>query len=92
MNGESFKKTVVITNPQGFHMRPMTKFVQTAGGFQSNVRVTKGNETVNGKSAFEMMLMLAEAGTELIVEVAGPDAQEALDALVAVMVTPVEEE
>ncbi len=92
MNGESLKKTVVISNPpHGFHMRPMTKFVQLARGFQSKVAVTKGKEAVDGKSAFEMMLVLSEPGTELIVEVTGPDANEALDALVAVMEAPTEE-
>jgi phosphotransferase system HPr (HPr) family protein len=93
MNGESLKKTVVINNPpHGFHMRPMTKFVQLAQGFQSSVKVTKGNESVDGKSAFEMMLVLAEPGTELTVEVNGPDAREALDALVVVMEAMTEEE
>jgi len=93
MNGESLKKTVVISNPpHGFHMRPMTKFVQLARAFQSKVAVTKGKEAVDGKSAFEMMLVLSEPGTELIVEVTGPDAHEALDALVAVMEAPTEEE
>jgi phosphocarrier protein HPr len=93
MNGDSLKKTVVISNPpHGFHMRPMTKFVQLARGFQSKVAVTKGKEAVDGKSAFEMMLVLSEPGTEFIVEVTGPDANEALDALVAVMEAPTEEE
>jgi phosphocarrier protein HPr len=92
MNGECLKKTVVITNPQGFHMRPVTKFAQLAGRFQSNVVVTKESQSVNGKSPFEMMLMLSLPGTELTVEVTGPDAREALDALVAVMEAPTEEE
>jgi phosphotransferase system HPr (HPr) family protein len=93
MNGESLTITVVITNPQGFHMRPAVKFAQVAGQFQSAVKVIRGERTADGKSPLAMMAnMLAPTGEELTVEVTGPDAKEALDALVAVMVTPIEEE
>jgi phosphotransferase system HPr (HPr) family protein len=92
MNGESLQKTVVITNPQGFHMRPAVKFAQVAGQFQSAVKVTSGDRAADGKSPLEMMAnMLLPAGTELTVQVDGPDARAALDALVAVLDTPVEE-
>jgi phosphotransferase system HPr (HPr) family protein len=93
MSGESLKKTVVVTNPQGFHMRPVTKFAETAGRYRSKVTVTREGVSVDGKSALELMTnMLSLPGTELIVEVDGPDAREALDALVAVMAAPTEEE
>ncbi len=74
MNGETLRSTVTITNPNGFHMRPATLFSQLASQFQSMVTVWKGNQRINGKSPLELMLLAAELGTELTLEVTGPDA------------------
>jgi phosphocarrier protein HPr len=92
MNGESLSKKVVVSNPQGFHMRPMAAFAQLAARFQSSVKVSREGQSVNGKSILDLMLLAAAQGTELTLEVAGPDAQSALDALVNLLKTPAEEE
>ena len=31
MNGEPLRRTVLVTNPEGFHLRPVTAFVVTVG-------------------------------------------------------------
>ncbi len=92
MNGASLQQKVVITNPQGFHMRPMAAFAQLAAHFQSSVKVSREGQTVNGKSILDLMLLAAAQGTELTLEVAGDDAQDTLDALVALLKEPPEEE
>jgi phosphocarrier protein HPr len=92
MNGAPLLQKVVITNPQGFHMRPMAAFAQLASRFQSSVKVSREGQSVNGKSILDLMLLAAAQGTELTLEVAGPDAQAALDALVHVLKAPPEEE
>jgi phosphocarrier protein HPr len=92
MNGESLSKKVVVSNPQGFHMRPMAAFAQLAARFQSSVKVSREGQSVNGKSILDLMLLAAAQGTELTLEVAGPDAQSALDALVNLLRKPAEEE
>jgi phosphotransferase system HPr (HPr) family protein len=85
MNGQSLRQTVRITNPQGFHMRPITAFAQRAAAFSSNVTVSREGRSVNGKSPWDLMLMLSPPGSELTVEVEGPDAPDALAALVALL-------
>ena len=81
--GEPLRQKVRITNPQGLHLRPMRAFVELAGQFQSQVRVQReGAEPVDGRSIMSLMLLGAEPGTDLTVEVEGPDAQAALTALV----------
>ncbi|HTU17243.1 MAG TPA: HPr family phosphocarrier protein [Gemmataceae bacterium] len=92
MNGESLIQKVVITNPQGFHMRPMAAFAQLAARFDSSVKVSREGQSVNGKSILDLMLLAAAQGTELTLEVAGPDAPSALDALVKLLKSPAEEE
>src|SRR5262249_40836005 len=81
MNGQVLTRKIRIVNPQGFHMRPVTLFAQKAAKFQSSVSVAKGEQRINGKSAFELMFLAAEHGTELLLEVSGPDAADALEAL-----------
>ena len=88
MNGETFQCKVTIRNPQGFHMRPITAFAQRAGQFQSTVSVFKGGQRINGKSPLELMFLGADQGTELILEVSGPDAQDALEALAQILAAP----
>src|SRR5712664_4889268 len=88
MNGETLQRKVTITNPHGFHMRPATLFAQTAGRFQSTVTLWRDDKRINGKSPLELMLLAAECGTELTLEVSGPDAAAAIEPLVKILTAP----
>ena len=41
---------VEIVNRLGLHARAAAKFVQTAGRFQSQIEVSRGEKKINGKS------------------------------------------
>jgi len=84
MNGVTLRRKVVITNPSGFHLRPMAAFAEVALRFQSKVNVTKDAAAVDGKSPLALMGLAAEQGQQLLIEVSGPDAQATLDALMEV--------
>jgi phosphotransferase system HPr (HPr) family protein len=89
MNGEPLCSKVTITNPQGFHMRPMSAFVQLASKFESTVHVIKADgQRIDGKSMLGLLGLAAEQGTELILEVSGADAAAALEALAELMARP----
>jgi phosphotransferase system HPr (HPr) family protein len=88
MNGETLRRKVTITDPLGLHLRPLTAFAQLAGRFQSTVTVAKDNQRVNGKSPLELMLLGAQQGTELVLEVTGSDAPAALDVLAELLAAP----
>jgi phosphocarrier protein len=88
MNGEVLQRKVTVTDPLGFHLRPLAAFAQRAKQFQSAVTVTKDDQRVNGKSPLELMLLAAQQGTELTLEVAGPDAQTALPILAEMLAAP----
>jgi phosphotransferase system HPr (HPr) family protein len=88
MNGETLQRKVMITNPHGFHMRPASAFAQLAGRYQSTVKVYKDGQSINGKSPLELMFLAAEQGTELLLEVSGPDAHDAIAALAALLGAP----
>src|SRR5438874_1478993 len=88
MNGETLRRKVTISDPQGFHMRPATLFAQRASQFQSTVTVSKEDRRVNGKSPIELLLLFAPQGTELTLEVSGPDAPAALETLAELLAAP----
>jgi phosphocarrier protein HPr len=89
MTGETLRRTFTVTNPQGLHMRPITAFAEKAMSFQSDISLGKaGGALVNGKSPIALMGIMAEQGTELILEVQGPDAAAALEALLEVLSRP----
>jgi phosphocarrier protein HPr len=85
MNGETLRHTVRITSASGLHLRPLTAFAQRAQQFQARIAVSKEGLSVDGKSPFEMFLMVSPPGAELTIEATGPDAQTALDALTALL-------
>lgn len=74
-------RRVTVVNPLGLHARAAARFVKLAGGFRSQIRVTKGTRTVEGKSILGLLLLAAARGSELTIAAEGEDAEAALDAL-----------
>ena len=74
---------VTIVNALGLHARAAARFVHHAGQFKSQIRITRGTRTVDGKSILGLLLLAAPRGATLELAAAGPDATEALDVLSA---------
>jgi phosphotransferase system HPr (HPr) family protein len=93
MTAEPLRATVTLANEQGLHVRPIASFVRLAMSFQCGVRViVPGKPPVDGRSGLELMTLGAEKGTEVTLEVSGPDQEQALKALVALLEGLVEED
>jgi phosphotransferase system HPr (HPr) family protein len=82
------KRTVVVANPMGLHMRPATAFAQLARSFGCKVTVWNGPARADGKSSLDLILLVAMPGAELVLEVEGDDAPSALDQLADVLADP----
>lgn len=91
MNGEALRRVVTVANPQGLHMRPAAAFAKAARQYQSAVTVSRDDRSVNGKSQIDLLLLAAEPGAQLVLEVSGEDASLALDALGAILESVFEE-
>src|SRR5262245_32195789 len=91
MSGQTLRKTVEITNPQGFHMRPAAAFATLASKFKSDVHVYNEDRCADGKSVLELFTLIALPGAQVTIEVSGPDAGDALAALAEVINRRVEE-
>ncbi|TAL60191.1 MAG: HPr family phosphocarrier protein [Legionella sp.] len=76
------KTNIKIINRLGLHARASAKFVSTAAKYQSELNVTKDTQTVNGKSIMGVMMLAANKGAELILEMDGPDEEAMNEALV----------
>jgi phosphocarrier protein len=74
-------RRVTVRNPLGLHARAAARFVKLAGTFQSQIRVTRGARTMDGKSILGLLLLAAGRGTDLVIGAEGADQDAALDAL-----------
>ncbi len=72
---------LVIRNKVGLHARPAVLFVQTAQGFQSDVRVIKDGKEGNAKSFKAVLALAVNQSDEVVVRAEGADAEAALAAL-----------
>ncbi len=76
----------MIINRLGLHARAAAKFAQCANQFLSDVTISNNEQTVDGKSIMNVMLLAAGKGTVLRLVVIGEDeklANHALTELVA---------
>lgn len=80
-------RSVTVANRLGLHARAAAKFVHLASGFRSQVRITRGTQTMDGKSIMGILLLAAAAGSVLTVSTDGVDEQAALDALCGLIET-----
>lgn len=78
-------RQVRVVNPLGLHARAAAKFVGVAGRFRSQIRVTRGQRTMDGKSILGLLLLAAARGSELMITADGPDEADAIAALVSLV-------
>ena len=76
------KQSITISNRLGLHARASAKLTKLAGGFQSDVFMTRNERRVNAKSIMGVMMLAAGIGSAVEIEVSGPDEQEAMAALI----------
>jgi phosphocarrier protein HPr len=79
------EREVRIINKLGIHARPAAEIVKTAGKFKSSVTIVRDDLEVNAKSIMGVMMLAAEFGATIVIRAVGEDAEQALDALQAVI-------
>ena len=78
------KETTTIINKAGLHARAAAKLVELTGGMESVIQIGHKN-MVDGKSILSLMMLAAVQGTEVSIEVDGPDEEQAMSAILAVI-------
>ena len=79
------ERSVQIVNRNGLHARPAAEIVKAASKFKSEITLVRDDLEVNGKSIMGVMMLAAEFGSSLVLRAAGPDAEQAVSALPALI-------
>lgn len=79
------ERSVQIVNKHGLHARPAAEMVKAASRYQSDITIARDDLEVNGKSIMGVMMLAAEYGASITLRASGPDADEALEALVVLV-------
>lgn len=72
---------IVISNKLGLHARAAAKLTQTAGRFESEIYIARGDQRVNAKSIMGVMMLAAGLGITVTVDAEGSDADAALETI-----------
>ncbi|WP_436924878.1 HPr family phosphocarrier protein [Halosimplex amylolyticum] len=84
------ERTVEVVPEAGIHARPAAEFVQTANRFGAELTVGRPDEEmVSANSMLAVTGLNVRNGETVRIVAEGDDAAEALDALEAVLTTPV---
>ena len=76
---------IPIINRKGLHARATAKFVQCVEKFDAEVMVSRCGETVGGTSIMGILTLGAGMGSTITLAATGPEADEALTALQALV-------
>ena len=80
-----YQAEAVVVNKLGLHARPSAKLTATAGRFRAEVWLSRGARRVNAKSIMGVMMLAAACGSTVVVEADGPDEQEAVQTITALI-------
>lgn len=86
------RRDVAIVNRRGLHARAAAKFVKLAGEFDTDLTVVKDGVEVSGHSIMGLMMLAAAPGTVIEVRARGVQAEEAVEAIAALVASGFEED
>lgn len=89
---EPLRRTVKIVNVKGLHARAAAKFCKTADQFEAKVLVSKGDLEVDACSIMGLLMLAAAKETEIHIQATGVQAEDAMNAICALVEDGFDEE
>ena len=80
------QQDIEIVNKLGLHARASAKLTQMAGQFKSEIWIARNERRVNAKSIMGVMMLAANKGSTIRLEIDGADEDAAMQALAALIV------
>ncbi len=74
-----------VSDPVGFHLRAAGRIVKLTKTFASEVTIRYNGRAANAKSIMGLASLAAEFGTNVDIEVEGPDEDKALQELISLI-------
>jgi phosphocarrier protein HPr len=89
----SITRTLQITNKKGLHARASRKLAELALAYDSTrISVRRESDEADARSLMDLMMLGAGIGDEVEIEVRGPQADEAMAAVEALIAAKFHEE
>jgi phosphocarrier protein HPr len=79
------ERELTILNKLGLHARPAAEFVRCARKFKSTILIRKDGSEYSAASILDILSANLDHGSTMIVVAEGPDANQALDQLAALL-------
>jgi len=79
------RRTIRIVNPLGVHPRVADRFSRTARLYQCDVTVWNGENKADGKSIMDLIVLMVMPDSDVVLEVSGDDAADALEPLTDIL-------
>lgn len=79
------KTRTTISNKLGLHARASAKLTKLAGSHACEVWMSRGERRVNAKSIMGVMMLAAGKGAKVVVDTEGERADEAMEAILALI-------
>ncbi|MFV1875244.1 MULTISPECIES: HPr family phosphocarrier protein [Nioella] len=79
------RRKLDIVNVKGLHARASAKFVETVEQFDASATAYKDGLSAAGDSIMGLLMLAASQGTTIEVETSGPEAEQLMDALAALV-------
>jgi phosphocarrier protein len=79
------ERELEIVNKLGLHARASAKLTQLASKYKCEVWMTRKNQRINAKSIMGVMMLAAGKGAKVILETDGPDEEQCMEALTALI-------
>jgi phosphocarrier protein HPr len=89
---EGVAREVTIVNRRGLHARAAARFVKLAGEFDADITVEKDGAEVSGLSIMGLMMLAAAPGTQISIQATGLQAEEAVEAVAALVAAGFDED
>lgn len=90
--GGPIRRTVRVINPRGLHPRIIDLFTKTAKGFAAAVTLRNGDAQADGKSVWDLIMLVVLPDTDVVLEVDGSDAADAVGPLADILAAPAGED
>jgi phosphocarrier protein len=79
------QQDALIINKLGLHARASAKLTQLASRYKCEVMLSRNNRRINAKSIMGVMMLAAAKGATIGIETDGPDEEEAMREIVALI-------
>lgn len=85
MSGAEHRRVLTIVNQRGLHARASRKLAELALKYEARITVRREDDSADATSLMDLMMLGAGIGSDIEVHAEGVQAEEALEAIAALV-------